>query len=189
MEYSSGETLLKASSKIRFSLIFLDIDMPRMSGIEVASNLYSTAQNTEIIFLSGFEDYVFESIKYKPLRFIRKGYINKELPEALEAFYEIIKSSESNYSFYTKGGIVIWKVEDIQYIEVYQHYVYVHGSDQSIRVRGSLDNYEKTFQKWGFIRIHRSYLVSYKHVYAINPTEVILTDMIKRPLSRKKIKK
>lgn len=186
MEYSSGETLLKACNKTKFSLIFLDIEMPGMSGIEVASSLYSTAQNTEIIFLSGFEDYVYESIKYKPLRFIRKGYINQELPEALEAFYGIIKSSESNYPFSTKEGTIIWKVEDIQYIEVYQHYVYVHSSDQSIKVRGSLDTYEKTFQKWGFIRIHKSYLVSYKHIYAINPTEVILTGQMKLPLSRRK---
>ncbi len=104
MKYSSGEELLKDCSKTRFSLIFLDIEMTSMSGMEVASSLYLTAQNTEIIFVSGFEDYVYESFKYKPLRFIQKEHINKELPEALEAFYEIIKSAESNYPFSTKYG-------------------------------------------------------------------------------------
>jgi len=186
MEYDRGETLLEGCSKNRFSLILLDIEMPGISGIEVVSSLYSQGQDTEIIFLSGFADYVYESIKYKPLRFIRKEYMNQELPEALEAFYKIIKSMESNYPFSTKEGTAIWKVEDIQYIEVYQHYVYVHSSNQSIKVRGSLDNYEKTFLKWGFIRIHKSYLVSYQHIYAINPTEVILTGQRKLPLSRRK---
>ncbi len=186
MKYSSGEALLKAYSKSRFSLIFLDIEMPGMSGFEAASRLDSPGQSTEIIFLSGFENYVYESIKHKPLRFIRKEYINQELSEALEAFYEIIKNSESNYPFSTKDGTIIWKVEDIQYMEVYQHYVYVHSSDKSIKVRGSLDKFEKEFQKWGYIRIHKSYLVSYKYIYAVNPTEVILTSQMKLPLSRRK---
>lgn len=184
--YSSGEELLKVCNKNEFSLIFMDIQMPRMSGIEVASKLSLSGQRTEIIFLSGFEDYVYESIKYRPFRFIRKKYINKELPEALDAFYEMIRRSENVYSFSTKEGTVTWKVNDIQYMEVYQHYVYVHCINKNIKVRGSLDQFEKEFQKWGFIRIHKSYLVSFKYIYAVNTNEIVLTSQKKIPLSRRK---
>lgn len=185
-EYTSGEELLDAYSKNKFSLILLDIEMIGISGINVASRLHSLGQGTEIIFISGFEDYVYESIKYKPFRFIRKKYMNQELSEALQAFSVLIKRPLTNYLFSTKEGTIIWNINDIQYMEVFQHYIYVHSKDSSIKVRGSLDKYENEFQKWGFIRIHKSYLVSCKHIYSVNPTEVILMNRMKLPLSRRK---
>lgn len=187
-EYTSGEELLEACCKNYFSLIFLDIEMPGISGINVASKLHSMRQGTEIIFVSSFEGYVYESIKYKPFRFIRKKYIDQELPEALNAFSLIDKNSHADFLFYTKDGTTILNVNEIQYMEVFQHYIYVHCNDRSIKVRGTLGNYEKEFQKWGFIRIHKSYLVSYKYIYSVNPTEIILINRIKLPLSKRKNK-
>jgi Response regulator of the LytR/AlgR family len=186
IEYNRGEELLEACIKNKFDLVLLDIEMPEISGINVASRLCSLGHSSEIIFISGFEDYVYESIKYKPFRFIRKKYINQELPEALKAFSVLVKNSFNNYLFSTKEGTIIWNINDILYMEVFQHYIYVHSSNSSIKVRGSLDKYEKEFQKWGFIRIHKSYLVSYKHIYSVNPTEVILMNRMKLPLSRRK---
>jgi len=186
MKFTNGSTFLDACRNTNFHLVFLDIEMPHMSGIDVVAKLRSVYDDMEIIFLTSYENYVFESFRYRPLRFIRKSKIDSELEEALEAFQKIMDNSKNYYSFLTTDGVVIWRVDDIQYMEAFQHYIYIHRKDKNIKVRGSLDKYEKEFGTWGFIRIHKSYLVSYQHIYSINTNEVILTDQKKLPLSRRR---
>ncbi|HBI72781.1 MAG TPA: hypothetical protein DDY59_06280 [Lachnospiraceae bacterium] len=186
MKFTNGSSFLDACRSTTFHLVFLDIEMPDLSGIEVVSKLRSVYDDMEIVFLTSYENYVFESFQYRPLRFIRKSKIDSELEEALEAFQKIMDSEKNYYSFFTTDGAVLWRVDDIQYMEAFQHYIYIHRKDKSIKVRGSLDKYEKGFGTWGFIRIHKSYLVSYKHIYSINANEVILTDQKRLPLSRRR---
>lgn len=184
-EYSSGKELLIACMHYEFSLIFLDIEMPELSGIKVVEKIRKNNINVEIIFLTSYTEYVFESIKYKPLRFIRKSYLDIELLEALEAFQNILDNSKNYYSFSTIDGEVICKIEDIEYMEVFKHYIY---KEMIFKVRGTLKKFEKEFSKWGFIRIHKSFLVSYRYIYSINNSEVVLNDKSILPLSRNRNK-
>lgn len=183
-DFANGKDLVKACKETEFDLAFLDIEMPQMTGIEVIKKLRDFCYDMEIIFLTNYENYVFESFKYNVFRYIRKSKIDIELVEALEAFQLKMKHAERYYSFTTTEGMVSWRVDDIQYMEVFQHYIYIHKKDRVIKVRNSLNKYEKEFEKFGFIRIHKSYLVSYRHIYSINTNEVVLMNNKKLPLSR-----
>lgn len=183
-EFTNGEDLINGCKELEYDLVFLDIEMPHMTGIEVISRLRDSFDNMEIILLTNYEDYVFESFRHNPFRYIRKSRIDNELEEALEAFQDKIKRANSYYSFTTSDGIISWRIDDIQYMEVFQHYIHIHNKDKTIKVRGSLEKFEKEFEKYGFIRTHKSYLVSYLHIYSINTNEIVLTDNKKLPLSR-----
>lgn len=113
--------------------------------------------------------------------------MDNELGEALEAFQDKTKRADSYYSFTTSDGIVSWRVDDIWYMEEFQHYIHIHSKDKTIKVRGSLEKLEKEFEKYGFIRIHKSYLVSYLYIYSINSNEIVLTNNKKLPLSRGRV--
>lgn len=73
-------------------------------------------------------------------------------------------------------------------MEVFKHYIYIHYKEMIFKVRGTLKKFEKEFSKWGFIRIHKSFLVSYRYIYSINNSEVVLNDKSILPLSRNRNK-
>ena len=82
--FSDSTAFLQANEP--FDLIFMDIDMPVINGMEVAALLRERNSNAALIFISSYEHFVFESIRYMPFRFIRKGLYQKELPEAVQSF-------------------------------------------------------------------------------------------------------
>lgn len=71
--FTSGSEFLESYEEAKYDLIFLDIDIPDVNGIEIASDIRSKKINTELIFVSGHDNFVFESIHYAPFRFIRKA--------------------------------------------------------------------------------------------------------------------
>lgn len=144
-EFTNGEDLINGCKELEFDLIFLDIEMPQMTGIEVITKLRAIYDDMTIILLTNYEDYVFESFRYNPFRYIRKSRIDNELEEALEAFQYKMKKANSYYSFTTSDGIVSWRIDDIQYMEVFQHYIHIHNKDKTIKVRASLEKLEKEF--------------------------------------------
>lgn len=83
--FSDGKELLRTiqNDDENFDLFLLDIDMPDVSGLEIAQMLREMSVNLIIIFISAYDNYVFDSIEYSPFRYIRKSRIKEELPLAL----------------------------------------------------------------------------------------------------------
>ena len=87
--FSDGKELLRTiqNDDENFDLFLLDIDMPDVSGLEIAQMLREMSVNLIIIFISAYDNYVFDSIEYSPFRYIRKSRIKEELPLALVLKY------------------------------------------------------------------------------------------------------
>lgn len=83
VSYTDSEKLLE--TKLHQTEIFLDIDMPEVTGMELAAKLEEQNPQAIVIFISNHEEAVFEAIHYKPFRFIRKAYLQAELSEALQS--------------------------------------------------------------------------------------------------------
>lgn len=81
--YDDGNKVLDliCKNKEDFDILFLDIDMPGISGLEIAKRLREENSDIILIFVSAHEQYVFESIEYSPFRYIRKSRIGDELLE------------------------------------------------------------------------------------------------------------
>ena len=77
--------------------MFLDIDMPGISGLEIAKKLREENSDIILIFVSAHEQYVFESIEYSPFRYIRKSRIEKELFLDLKAAYARLGEMQDSY--------------------------------------------------------------------------------------------
>lgn len=82
--------------KIHYDILLLDIDMPNISGLEVAKILRETNEDIIIIFISSYEKYVFDSFEYNPFRYIRKNRIKEELNIALKSAYILYKKEKED---------------------------------------------------------------------------------------------
>lgn len=182
-EYQTGEELLADIIKQQIEVVLLDIDMPGMSGMETANCLMEKYPLLNIIFLTNREDMVFQALKYRPLRFIRKNHVRDELTEAIEAAMKKIASEMYVVSF-GRGKIAI---KDILYIESNKHYIDIHMQEKIQQFRGRISDCEKGLRDYGFVRVHKGYLVNIRYIESFLPDAVVLDNDEKIPVSRNRI--
>ena len=85
--YSDSVVLQQENDeKNEYDLVFLDIDMPDISGMQLASELCKNNHHTTIIFVSSHSNFVFEAFRYSAYRFIRKENLNSDTKEAVRSF-------------------------------------------------------------------------------------------------------
>lgn len=185
--YTDGNRLLEDNKSKFFHVLFLDIEMPIISGIEVANELRKINSHIAIVFITNRDDLVFQSIQYKPFRFIRKSLFLEELPETVYALIHHFYNENEYYTFETKTSLTKIKVVNIIYIESRKHFLYVYCRDSEQCVRGTMNLFEEIFEPKGFIRIHSGYLVNFKYIYSINKTEVLLDNQERLPISRHRL--
>lgn len=182
--YTNGKSALKDIIAKSFDLVFLDIDMPDISGMDIANRIRLLDCRSEIVFITNKEDLVYDAVKLSPFRFIRKSQFDKEIYEAIDKFIEKINDSKSTYMFNSTEGKITVQLVKIRYIEVSSHKLFINSINRTFTVNGNLKDVEELFYRFGFIKIHQSYLVNYRYINLIKRKEVILDDESALPLSR-----
>lgn len=187
--YTKGEALLEDLESINYDAMFLDIVMPFVSGIEIAEYMRLQNPYTNIVFITNRDDLVFSSIKVKPFRFIRKLYMEEEIPEAVEALrYKVWKDNQYYViSFNNKRESI--RIIDILYIESVKHDIYIYTNINNYRIKSNLSKIEEELEIHGFIRTHSGYLVNYRYIYSIDRTKIILVNKETIPVSRYRFEK
>lgn len=186
--FTSGQEFLDAHANEPFDVVFLDIDMPEISGFDVAGRI-SRAEHTLIVFVTMHDELVYSSFQFQPFRFIRKAYLENELPGIMEAVVnEVTKqNSERKYAFQTRFGETFVNLGNVEYIEIYGHWLRVCIKDgEPLECYGSLSDLEKELDNHDFVRTHKSFLVNCKFIFSIERNQVILDDKTVIPLSRYK---
>ncbi len=174
--FSSGEELLKASEVP--DILLLDIKMPGISGMEVAKRLRERTDKTVIIFITGEEQYVFDSFDVQAFHYLVKPFSDQKLEEVLNKAKELItkekRQPEKKYVMVNSGGSHIRIcLSDVIYAEVFNSKVIVHTTDSDIEYYGRLTELEKLAGE-DFFRTHRAYLVHLKFVKKYDATNVYL---------------
>ena len=182
--YNDGNAFI--ADKPDCDAVFLDIDMPAVNGFDIAEQINRMGESL-IIFVTMHDELVYSSIKFRPFRFIRKSHLAGELPEVLNALHKTIgkRNAGRKFEFQTKTGSVFLDVSNIEYIEIYGHWLHVCvDGGEDLECYGSLSEFEKELAPFDFIRTHKSYLVNCKYIYAIEKGQIVLDDKTEILLSR-----
>ena len=169
-----------------YDIIFLDIEMPNMSGIDVAKKIEN--HNCKIVFVTNREDFVFNAVNtVSSFGFIRKNHLESDL---VKVFDRILKNNQSsNYLLLKHNGETIKiKYNDIFYLEKIKNYVYVHTGNQVYSIKDTLTKYEEMLKPFSFIRCHAGYIVNLNYVNKIGKKDIILSNNCIVPMSRNKEK-
>ena len=190
---ASCENALKAASFLnqeKIDLIYLDIHMPKLSGIEFLKTLKNPPLT---IITTAYSDYALEGysldvIDYlvKPINFDR---FLKASQKALE-FFELKARAEHNAAspvdyFFVRCDRKFEKVffRDLSYIEGLQNYAVIHVGDKKLITYITLTSLENQLPKDRFLKVHKSFIISVPHVKAIEKDEIIM-DNARIPISR-----
>lgn len=177
--------MYEASRSCTFDLVILYVEMQEWSGFELAEKLYTRSSKTKVIFVSEYENLVFDSYEYSPLWFIRKSQLRQDITRAMRKYLcNVIKK---DIRFRIKVGTKHKEILliDITYIECTEHTLIIHMLDKdTCRIRGSLKSAEKTLSKHEFYRIHKNYLVNRAYIKEVRSKSVLLRGGIELDMGK-----
>lgn len=185
-EYVNSEQLLYDLSETQADadVVFLDIDMPGISGFDIAEKIKEIETDVNLIFVSGIDDLVYESFRYAPFWFLRKSDIGM-MHEVAAKLIQYRGSLKRKYRIECRGEVSYISVNDIAYIESRRHYITVHMIDKDIiTFRGKISDAEKQLEKDQFIRCHQSYLVNCRYIKKIIKDTIVMSSDVEIPVSR-----
>ena len=168
-----------------FDAVFLDIDMPGLDGITLGKRLTELALNIEIVFLSNKEELVYRAFQVKPLRFLRKSKFDAEISEAVRAVLNAKQETERKTVVFEDGNHVYrFSPREILYVEIRNQTLTVVRSKDSVSFRSTIAAAQEALSPYGFLRIHKSYLVNYRAIFSIKKEGVLLENGTNLPISK-----
>lgn len=189
--FFSGESLLEYINHGNFfDLIYIDIKMQNINGIEVGKYIRKTLKDyaTELIYISGYDTYDRQLFDVQPLHFIPKPISESMVLDDLQLALERI-GKRTIYFHYQKGHDVYRvPVHEILYFENASREIKIYMVDHSDSFYGTFDEIALRLSGQSFIQIHRSYLMNYNHVNILRYAEVVMSNGAVLPISRAKRK-
>lgn len=184
-EYKSGAAFL-AKKKV-FDIVFMDIAMPKMSGIEAAAKYREYCPEGILIFLTAYDDYMKDGYKVNAFRYIGKQDEPKEFFEAVKSAVLQLQEKEQLKLQVVSGGEIFVALNDIVYVEAQTRSVLVHTKDGEILpVRQKISDLTQLLEEKGFFLIHRLYLVNLRYAKSCDKKEVVLYTAETIPISEKR---
>ena len=183
--YPSAEAFLFAyESDRRLSLLFLDVEMPGLNGVELAKRVREGNREVKIVFVTGYSDYILEGYDVAALHYLVKPLSREKLFQVLDRARKEIAEDDRALYLRERDGVVRIPLREILYAEVYHNDVTIHAREVHQR-RMTLGELEKELSPGaGFFRIGRSYLLNLAFVSRTARGEVTLTDGTRLPLPR-----
>ena len=157
-------------------LYLLDVKMPEVSGMELARKIRSMDSKCSIIFISGLYEPVFASFQYSPFRYIRKEYLDEELPAALSAFWEMNQRVNRVISVTSNGIEVTVPLSSLRLCESNAHYVMFHSTQKEYKIRGTLSDYSAELLAHGFAQPNKSFLVNLSYISVFTSQHIIMDN-------------
>ncbi|MCX4351225.1 MAG: LytTR family DNA-binding domain-containing protein [Lachnospiraceae bacterium] len=185
-EYSSGEELLKSNERI--DILFLDIGMRGMDGIETARRLRAHGYNGFLIFITVLKEMVFQSFEVQPFDYLVKPVQEEHFEKTMERLFFSMQdrlSPEKENLLVQKGcesNIIFF--QDIICCEIIDRKVYLYlVSGEVIDYYDRIENLEKKMDG-RFFRCHRSYLINLNHLKSYRNNTAFMADGKEIPVSR-----
>lgn len=176
--YTQANVLLTADlSKIQ--VVFLDIDMPEINGLEVARQLRRKSSDILIVFVTGFIEYAPAGYDVDAFRYLLKSDLSKALPRCLGAIWEKLYLSQDSIQIRQLDHSIWVQLRDILYFEgTPRRHVFLHtgSSSEPLECIGKLSDYETQLADKGFLRIQKSFLVNAWHINDIRNYMAILDN-------------
>ena len=166
---------LQSCSKIKYDVVFLDINMPSITGLELADKIVELEPNTFIIFQTAYQEFAIEAFKSGGVDYILKPTTKESIALALEKVerYRQDSSHEKSKKIMGKSGDKIYLIEldDIYYIKADLDEVIIKIPNAQCFVRRKIGDMDRLLKTKNFFRIHRSLIVNVDKIKSMKSVE------------------
>lgn len=181
--FSSAENFLfHYAEKNDYDILLLDIEMGAVDGVTMAKKLRRDNDTVQIVFITGYSDYISEGYEVAALHYLIKPVREEKLFSVLDRAVEKLVKNEKVLNLEFGGEMVRVPVYQVRYADVFGNYVTIHAVDD-LTVKMTLGELEKELDD-RFYRVSRSVVVNLTQISRVTKTEIKLNDGVSIPLPR-----
>lgn len=181
--FSSAESFLfYYTDDKNYDILLLDIEMGGINGIQLAKEIRRDNEAVQIVFITGYSDYITEGYDVSALHYLVKPVHKEKLLEVLERAVQKIKKNERILILELPDEMVRIPLYEIRYLEVQQNYVTIHAKN-NYTIKKTLREFELELDE-RFYRAGRSFIINLLYIERVSKTEVYLSDGSVIPLPR-----
>lgn len=188
--FTDGDALIGAHSASPFDIIFLDVLMPLVNGIETAAEIRQQDKSVKIVFLTSSPEYAVDSYRVKANNYLLKPLESQKLFACLDELTEEVRQQAKTVM--VKGRHAVHRVElqNIEYVESDNKYVRFALADGNVLTSTNpLYMYEKSLLlEDGFFKCHRSYVVNIHKIKSFTHKEITMQSGWRVPIARNSYK-
>lgn len=180
---SNGEEFIQILEENEMDIIFLDIEMDGLDGLEVGKIIRSKMEDVVIVFITGFKNYALESYSIKALDYIMKPLTRERFNEA---FFDakkrvddikFIRENEKNFIVKQKEGMISLRYSDIYYFEKDGKNMHMICRDDTYTYRTTIKDLKKSIESDDFIQCHQGYIINITKISNRKENALVLGDI------------
>ena len=173
--FASSESFLFNYEEVKdYDILLLDIEMGAMDGVTMAKRIRQDDDVVQIIFITGYSDYISEGYEVNALHYLMKPIKEEKFYLVLNRAIEKIKKNDITLNLETAHEMVRIPIYQIHYVEVFGNYITIHASDDIV-VKMTLNEIEKLLDE-RFYRVGRSAIVNLNMISRVTKTDIKLLD-------------
>lgn len=181
--FTSAESFLfHYQEEKSYDILLLDIEMGEMDGVTMAKRIRAVHDPVQIIFITGYSDYITEGYEVSALHYLMKPVDSNKLLEVLNRAMEKVHRNETQLVIECAGEIIRIPLFEVRYLEVQRNYVTIHAR-QEYMVKKTLGEFEEELDDH-FYRAGRSVIVNLSLIRRVSKKEIELLDGELIPLPR-----
>lgn len=184
-KFNSGESLLE-NMNLNFDLIFLDIILGGIDGIEVSKKIRKINKDVEIIFTTNEIKFALKGYKVRAYRYFIKPINIEDVEELFKSYLKDYDNDQEKICIKTEDDNIFIKTKDILYAEVNGKVITIHTQNGLYSTNMRMKNLESKLSRDKFLRCHHSFVINLDRIEKINKTNLVINDDI-IPISRSKM--
>lgn len=189
--FDCGKTLEKNLREKIFDIIFLDIELNGVLGIDIGARLRENINNysSKIIYVSSHTQYAASAYDTMPTDFIFKPLKKEKVEKSISNVLKLINFTKKEFSYNSSGTVNKVLLNDILYFESYRNTMKMYTVDNNEHsFYSTLKQVIDTLSSKMFIQQHKSYIVNIEYIAKIEKNEITLFNGVKLPISRDKVR-
>lgn len=180
---SAEAFLFSYEEKNDYDILLLDIEMGGQNGVELAKRIRRDNQSVQIIFVTGFPDFMAEGYEVAALHYLMKPVSEEKLRSVLDRAAANLEKPDKRLRVNFDRQTDFIPFDRILYIEAQKQYVRIHTKEGDYRMKASLGEMEEALDEY-FFKCQRSFLVNLNHVARVKNQCVVLENGEEIPISR-----
>lgn len=180
----TGEALCASFSQTKYDLIFLDIELTGINGVNAGQILRQQSKEVQIVYVSSKEEYAMQLFQNRPFDFLVKPITQKRLSTLLDTYFQVFPIADRYFTYTADRRKQQIAVGEILYFESLRKQLRIMTDTGEIMIYAKLTDILSEPFSGQFLRIHQSFLVNIRHIKEFRYGEITLTNGTVLPISR-----
>ncbi|MBR3964223.1 MAG: response regulator transcription factor [Clostridia bacterium] len=174
--FTDAEEFLSKHQKAQFDIVFLDVEMPNQSGLDVGKKIRAANNQTIIIFSTSYPQYAIDAYDCEAFHYLLKPISEEKLEFTLKRAIKKISLSRQYHCIKIHNTTRRLPLSDIYFIEYCRKHIIYHTKYDVIETTGRFSDVIDALHNHGFYQVHQGYIVNFDKVYDFKGYSIILDD-------------